>query len=67
MTQHKPKWTWKNGRLWHPTEPMSLNINEAYHMSDKNDDIAEACDGVLCTYNRIRDGLSEDRRMNNGK
>ena len=41
------KWTWKNGRLWHPTEAMSLSTSEAYEAQAKNSDIARACDGVI--------------------
>lgn len=50
--RNRPKWTWKNGRLYHPVEPnISLSIEEAYLMQQENDDIAEACEGVLKAYN----------------
>lgn len=44
------KWKWKNGRLHHPTEKMSLSTSEAFQAQEKNDDIAEACLGVIMTY-----------------
>ena len=47
------KWTWKNGRLHHPTESgISLSTSEAYEMQQNNDDIADACDGVLRNQTR---------------
>ena len=48
----KNKWTWKNGRLWHPTEAMSLSTEEAFNAQEKNGDIGRACEGVLTPYSK---------------
>jgi hypothetical protein len=51
MSNHKPKWTWHKGRLLHPTEAhISLSIDEAYLAQQNNDDIADACEGVLKVF-----------------
>ena len=55
----KNKWTWKAGRLHHPTEHgISLNINEAYRAQEKNDDIADACEDVLKPYDKRLEGIN---------
>jgi hypothetical protein len=54
----RKKWTWKNGRLHHPTEPMSLSTTEAYYMVDKNDDVADACKGILSSFDANLENLS---------
>lgn len=50
LPANERKWTWKNGRLHHPTERFSIGIDDAYCMQERNDDIADACENVLEAY-----------------
>ena len=70
----KKKWEWKKGRLvrTRPGTNLSFNINEAYHRIPTDDDIAEACEGVLRRYKTWRDEIELElrrkaRRLRNGR
>ncbi len=52
-------WHWQGGRLVSDDGHSNLSIATAYHFMPLNEGIADACKGVLETYNREHDGFDK--------